>query len=94
MVLVVRGDVIKRYPNVVVYACEAKPATSGGLTLNDDKQLYPVFQAILTGDTAFYGFQLTEAQARTVDGRKRVLLRAAGAPVGAPFQQSPEATRT
>ena len=65
MVLVVRGDVIKRYPNVVVYACEAKPATSGGLTLNDDKQLYPDFQAILTGDTAFYGFQLTEAQAKT-----------------------------
>jgi hypothetical protein len=65
MVLLVRGDVIKRYPNVVVYACEAKPATGGGLTLDDNTQLYPDFQAILTGDTAFYGFQLTEAQART-----------------------------
>jgi hypothetical protein len=64
LVLVVRGDVIKRYPNVVVYASEAQPAAGGGLTLNDGKQRYPDFQAILTGDTAFYGFQLTEAEAK------------------------------
>jgi hypothetical protein len=63
IVLVVRGDVIKRYPNVVVYASEAVNV-NGALTLNDSKQRFPVFQALLTGDTAFYGFELSADDAR------------------------------
>jgi len=68
LVLVVRGDVVKRYPNVVVYACAAKASPGGGLTLDDAQQLYPDFQSVLTGDTAFYGFQLTEEKAKGTDG--------------------------
>ena len=63
IVLVVRGDVLKRYPNVVVYASQAV-SVNGKLTLNDGKQRFPVFQALLTGDTALYGFELSADDAR------------------------------
>jgi hypothetical protein len=54
LVLLVRGDVIRRYPNVVVYAALA----SGPGALDDTKHRYPAFQGILTGDVAYYGFDL------------------------------------
>jgi hypothetical protein len=65
LVLLVRGDVIKRYPNVVVYAAKAiDPGGGAPLQIDDTQQIYPVFQAILTGDVAYYGFELTQDQAR------------------------------
>ena len=54
LVLLVRGDVIRRYPNVVVYATTA--AAAGGL--DDTKHRYPSFQGVLSGDVAYYGFDL------------------------------------
>jgi len=60
LVLLVRGDVIKRYPNVVIYAAQTLDPTSN--------QQHPVFQGFLTADIAFYGFELTVAQARGTDG--------------------------
>ena len=65
LVLLVRGDVIKRYPNVVVYAAKADlDPNTGAITINDSNQMYPVFQSVLTGDVAYYGFELTLEQAR------------------------------
>ena len=66
LVLLVRGDVIKRYPNVVVYAVQAKETAlgSGVFTLDNDTQSHPVFQSVLTGDVAYYGFDLTRAAVR------------------------------
>jgi hypothetical protein len=63
LVLLVRGDVIKRYPNVIVYASKAVDQ-AGVVTIDDTQQMYPSFQAILTGDVAYYGFELTKEQAR------------------------------
>jgi hypothetical protein len=64
LVLLVRGDVIKRYPNVVVYAAKAAvDPQSGAVHIDDTNQKYPVFQAVLTGDVAYYGFELTAEQA-------------------------------
>ena len=63
VVLLVRGDIIKRYPNVVVYASEAV-SVNGTLTMNNGKQRFPVFQATLAGDIAFYGFELSADDAR------------------------------
>ncbi|HEY7371750.1 MAG TPA: hypothetical protein VIF57_06195 [Polyangia bacterium] len=72
LVLLVRGDVIKRYPNVVVYASPAVEVDHdnqpGVLKLDDDHQRHPVFQAILTGDIAFYGFEISADDARGADG--------------------------
>jgi hypothetical protein len=53
LVLLVRGDVIRRYPNVVVYA--SKSSTVG---IDDTTQRHPVFQAVLAGDMAYFGFEL------------------------------------
>jgi hypothetical protein len=67
LVLLVRGDVIKRYPNVIVYASKAvlaDPQDPKSIQIDDTKQMYPAFQAILTGDIAYYGFELTKELAR------------------------------
>ncbi len=66
LVLLVRGDVIKRYPNVIVYASKAKLDDQNVVTIDDSQQMYPAFQAVLTGDVAYYGFELTKDQARGI----------------------------
>ncbi len=70
VVLLVRGDVIKRYPNVIVYAAKAVPDSTqqNGIGIDDTHQRYPVFQAILTGDVAYYGFDLSLDEARGING--------------------------
>jgi hypothetical protein len=68
LVLLVRGDVIRRYPSVMVYASKAD-STSGTPTFSDSQpQSHPVFQGMLTGDTAFYGFELTQSAVKGSDG--------------------------
>jgi hypothetical protein len=69
LVLLVRGDVIKRYPNVIVYAAKAVIPDSNNpknIQIDNNQEMYPAFQAILTGDVAYYGFELTKEQARGV----------------------------
>jgi hypothetical protein len=68
LVLLVRGDVIKRYPNVVVYAAKAKDVGGGVLAPDDTDQRHPVFQGILGGDIACYGFELTKSEVRGSPG--------------------------
>jgi hypothetical protein len=65
LVLLVRGDVIRRYPNVLVYATNA----AGGLPANGT-ELFPFFTGRLTADVAFYGFTIDPA---TANGRFFVL---------------------
>ncbi|HXU03136.1 MAG TPA: hypothetical protein VN903_19355 [Polyangia bacterium] len=64
LVLLVRGDVIKRFPNVIVYAAKAKDSGNGTLVPDDNIQSHPVFQSVLTGDVAYYGFELTQTAVR------------------------------
>lgn len=57
LVLVVRAQLIQKYPNVIVYAQKVKD-TADGRTLSGE-QRHPVFYALLKPDVAFYGFDLT-----------------------------------
>lgn len=65
LVLLVRGDVIRRYPNVLVYAANAV----NGLPANGTEQ-FPFFTGRLGPDVAFYGFMIDPA---TANGRFFVL---------------------
>lgn len=68
LVLVLRGDLLKKYPNVVIYAQKAK--WQSGDTLYelarelDTETKYPVFSAQVEPDIHFLGFDLTEDEAR------------------------------
>lgn len=63
LVLVVRGDVLRRYPNTEVYAAKAKTG-SGGRRELDAEQRHPVFRGTLEPDLSFFGFELTEDEVR------------------------------
>ena len=65
LVLVVRGELLKRYPNTVVYAVEAV-APAGGATVHGlgTAERHPVFSGQLEPDVAFFGFELTDERAR------------------------------
>jgi len=60
--LLVRGRLLRRYPNTVVYAWRANPNNE---LINppgpDDLQL-PAFAGVLGDDMAFYGFNLADTQ--------------------------------
>lgn len=62
LVLLVRGDVFRRYPNTEVYALEAKAHPSGKRALGTKRIDYD-FHGRLEPDVAFFGFSLTPSQA-------------------------------
>ena len=71
LVLVIRGELFKKYPNTVVYAQKAVFSADGQdapRELSDDSDtsnlLFPAFQGELDPDIAFFGFPLTEEEAR------------------------------
>ncbi len=75
IVLVVRGDLLKRYPNSVVFAQKAI-AGSGGVPVIDldltgaeftQELLFPLYRADIAPDIKFFGFDLTARQARGDD---------------------------
>lgn len=64
LVLMVRGELFKRYPNAIVYAGKATRNSKGQLTLDDRDERYPLFRGTLSPDMTFLGFNLTAADAR------------------------------
>jgi len=69
LVLVVRGDVLKKYPTVVIYAQEAKwnEIEPGHFIRELDETkpiLDPIFKAEIEPDVRFLGFELTETVAK------------------------------
>ncbi|SFU60491.1 hypothetical protein [Nitrosospira multiformis] len=69
LVLVVRGDVLKKYPTVVIYAQEGKwnEIEQGHFVRELDETkpiLHPIFKAEIEPDIRFLGFDLTEAVAK------------------------------
>ena len=62
LVLVVRSEALRRYPNTVVYAQRA--VFSGGVYSLGTEQVMPVFGGRLDPDLAFFGFALAKAGAR------------------------------
>lgn len=60
LVLLVRGELFRRYPNTVVYAAKAHWNGEGHPRVIDDSQhKYPIFRGTLTPDITFIGFDLT-----------------------------------
>jgi hypothetical protein len=55
LVLLVRGELIHRYPNVIVYAAQT--------TNIDAPERHPVFSGRIGSDVAFYGFEITQSEA-------------------------------
>jgi hypothetical protein len=67
LVLLVRGELLRRYPNTLVYAVNAQ--RKGGQRQLGTEERYPVFQGTLKPDVTFFGFELTADQARGSSGR-------------------------
>jgi hypothetical protein len=64
LVLLVRGELFKRYPNAIVYAGKAKSLLDGTRVLDDTAEIYPLFRGTLSPDITFLGFNITAADAR------------------------------
>lgn len=70
LVLVVRGDIFKKYPDTMVYAQEAEydpsnPANPRKLprVITENNTKFPLFKATLKPDISLFGFDLTAEQA-------------------------------
>ena len=63
VVLLVRGELFKRYPNAIVYAGKAKRALDGTRVLDATDERYPLYRGTLSPDMTFLGFNLSEADA-------------------------------
>jgi hypothetical protein len=64
VVLLVRGELFKRYPNAIVYAGKAKRASDGTRVLDESDERYPIFRGTLPTDITFLGFNLSLDDAR------------------------------
>jgi hypothetical protein len=62
LVLLIRGELLRRYPNPIVYAVRGT-GQSRDPQLGVDER-YPLFRGSFEPDVAFFGFNLTEEQAR------------------------------
>jgi hypothetical protein len=67
VVLLVRGEILRRYPNTVVYAVRARAA---GIHRRDvgQEELAPAFSGRTDSDIAFFGFDLSLAEASGTSG--------------------------
>jgi hypothetical protein len=69
LVLLVRGELLRRFPTAMIYACRAQfiPLPNGQLsrdrTLTTEEK-YPLFRGTLEPDITFIGFDLKEDEAR------------------------------
>ena len=63
LVLLVRGELLRRYPGAVIYAVHAT-GTMNNPDLDDTTWLPPLFRGLLLPDVTFIGFDLTVAEAR------------------------------
>jgi hypothetical protein len=61
LVLLIRGELLRRYPNSVIYAVRADAQHSLSREPNDE--LHPLFRGTLKPDVTFLGFNLTKEDA-------------------------------
>jgi hypothetical protein len=73
VVLVIRGELLKRYPNTVIYAQKAIGDDQGNNVIRstdltpqqfDQELKFPLFKAEIDPDLRFFGFDLTTEKAR------------------------------
>ena len=63
LVLLIRGELLRRYPNSVIYAARAiRPSPGAPLDVSKDER-HPLFRGTLKPDVTFLGFDLTDLQA-------------------------------
>ena len=65
LVLLVRGELFRRYPNAVIYAAKATGAVANPKLTTQER--YPLFRGSAPPDVVFFGFDLTAAAARGTD---------------------------
>lgn len=70
MVLLIRGDLLRRYPRAVIYAVEAVWSGDGTRRELGATEQYPMFRATQAPDITMLGFLLTEQQVRGADDSK------------------------
>jgi len=69
MVLLVRGDLLRRYPRAIVYALESVWSADGTRRELGTTERYPIFRATQSPDITMLGFPLTEAEVRGADNK-------------------------
>ena len=65
LVLLVRGELFRRYPTAVIYAAKATGTVTNPKLTTQER--YPLFRGSAPPDVAFFGFDLTAAAARGTD---------------------------
>jgi hypothetical protein len=66
LVLVLRGQLLRRYPDLIIYSTAAQFGGDGDeLEPDDTAPLYPLFSGALGNDISFFGFDLGEEVARS-----------------------------
>jgi hypothetical protein len=68
VVLLIRGELLKRYPTAIIYAGKAKKSSSpnadpNSRILDTSDERYPIFRGTLGEDMTFLGFNLSVADA-------------------------------
>jgi hypothetical protein len=64
LVLLIRGELLRRYPSAIFYAARAVQPAGQPRPGPGTPEVYPIFQGTLQPDVRFIGFNLTVAQAR------------------------------
>ena len=66
VILLIRGELLRRYPNAVIFAGKAKAGDGGdnGRVLDETDQRMPIFRGTLSPDITFFGFNLSVDDAR------------------------------
>jgi hypothetical protein len=67
LVLLIRGDLLRRYRTALVYAVKAEENPNGPLNLSAEER-HPLFRGRLDPDVSFFGFNLNEEQVRGGNG--------------------------
>jgi hypothetical protein len=69
IVLLLRGDLLRRYSRAIIYAAEAIWSADGTRRELGSEERYPLFRATRQPDVTMLGFPLTEQQVRGADNR-------------------------
>jgi hypothetical protein len=64
LVLLLRAELLRRYPNIVVYATRAKWNANGTRDVDDTTESQHIFQGTLGTGVGFWGFDLSVSQVR------------------------------
>ncbi len=64
VVLLIRGEILRRYPNTIIYAVKAKRDANNKRVRDDTDQRYPIYRGTLPDDMTFLGFNLSVDDAR------------------------------